>query len=45
MELLQRYASDSLQEEEMEAKEMLGVWYWKLFVECMKIVVKKQMTA
>ncbi|BFZ08392.1 hypothetical protein BsWGS_11431 [Bradybaena similaris] len=25
MELLQRYASDSLQEEEMEAKEMLGV--------------------
>uniref|UniRef100_A0A0B6ZNF1 Pre-mRNA-splicing factor ISY1 homolog n=1 Tax=Arion vulgaris TaxID=1028688 RepID=A0A0B6ZNF1_9EUPU len=25
MELMQRYASDSLQEEEMEAKEMLGV--------------------
>ena len=28
MELLQKYASDSLQDEEEKSKKMLGLWRW-----------------
>ena len=28
MELLQKYASDSLQDEEQESKKLLGLWQW-----------------